>query len=76
MHRPIHYHLIQTRTAGPDRQARRDALTRAARQDRRTRRHQPGHPVHGLAASWADPPHNSGGHLLQDRNACQRGRSS
>jgi hypothetical protein len=61
MHRPIPYHLMQAR---------------ATRQARRARRYQPGHPVSGLAASRADAPQNSGGHLLQDRIACERGRSS
>jgi len=60
MHRPLHHHLTQARTAGPDHPAWRGALTRAARQARRTRRHLPGHPVHGLMASIA----------------CQGGRSS
>ena len=76
MHRPIHHHLMQARTAGPDHHARRDALTPAARQARRARRHQAGHPVPGLAASRADAPQNSGGHLLQDRIARERGESS
>ncbi len=73
MHRPIRCHLMQARTAGPDHPARRCTLTRAARQARRARRHQPGHPV---LASRADAPQISGGHLPQDRLACQRGRSS
>jgi hypothetical protein len=72
MHRPIHCHLMQARATGPDRHARRGALTRATR----PAGHQPRHPVSGLAASRADAPQNSGGHLLQDRIACQRGRSS
>lgn len=76
MHRPIHYYLMQARTAGPDHHARRGALTRAARQARRARRHQPGHPVPGLAASRADASQSRGGHMLQDRIACERGRSS
>jgi hypothetical protein len=76
MYHPLHHHLMQAGTAGPGHCARRGALTRAARQGRRGRRHQPGHGMPGLAASWADAPQNSGGYLLQDRIACQRGRSS
>jgi hypothetical protein len=76
MHRPNHHHLTQARTAGPDHHARRGALTRAARQARRTRHHQPGYPVPRLMASRADAPQNSDAHLPQDRLACQRGRSS
>jgi hypothetical protein len=76
MHQPIHHHLMQARTAGPGHHARRGALTRAARLARRGRRHQPGHLVPALMASGADAPQNSGGHLLRDRLACQRGRSS
>jgi hypothetical protein len=71
MHPPLHYHLGQARTAGPDHHARRDTLTHAARQARRARRHPP-----GLSVSRADTPPNNGGHLPQDRLACQRGRSS
>jgi hypothetical protein len=39
------YQLAKTRAADLHRQARRDALARAARQARRARTHQPGHPA-------------------------------
>jgi len=39
------YELAKTRIADRHSQARRDALARAARQARRARTHQPGHPA-------------------------------
>ncbi len=39
------YELAETRIADLHRQARRDALARAARQARRAERHEPGHPA-------------------------------
>jgi hypothetical protein len=45
------YELAETRIADLHRQARRDALARAARQARRARTHEPGHsaPAHPAA---------------------------
>lgn len=70
MHRPNHHHLTQARTAGPEHPAC------AARQAQRAPCRQLGHPVPGLGAAGRMPPQISGGHLLQDPIACQRGRSS
>jgi hypothetical protein len=50
MHPAIHCHLVQARTAGLHHQVPRNALSRVARPARCARRHQPGHPVPGLAA--------------------------
>ena len=41
MHPTVHYQLAQAKIADLHRQAERDALARAARRERHTRRHQP-----------------------------------
>jgi hypothetical protein len=45
MHPTTGYHLAQAHLADLRHQAERDALARAARQGRRARTHQPGHPA-------------------------------